>query len=128
MRIVAVIFVVIVFGVILFVAGCGPRAVEVTGVWQGTWTGIDGRSTGDFRVDVQQRGKTISGEITLGLDALSKARITGVVEGQRVRWGVLRENLVVLTFEGQVDGNAASGTYTIGATVQGRWNARREAR
>ena len=120
--------VVFILGVIVFVSGCGPRAVDVAGVWQGTWTGVDGRSTGDFRVDVQQRGKTISGEISLGLDALSKARITGVVEGQKVRWGVLRENLVVLTFEGQVDGDNASGTYTIGATAQGRWNARRAAR
>src|SRR3990172_1293855 len=115
--------VVLIIGIILSIAGCGPRSADVAGIWQGTWTGIDGRSTGDFRVDVQQRGKTIGGEITLGLDALSKARITGVVEGQKVRWGVLRENLVVLTFEGQVDGDTARGTYTIGATVQGRWNA-----
>ena len=120
--------VVLIIGIILSIAGCGPRSADVAGIWQGTWTGIDGRSTGDFRVDVQQRGKTIGGEITLGLDALSKARITGVVEGQKVRWGVLRENLVVLTFEGQVDGDTASGTYTIGATAQGRWNARRAAR
>jgi len=117
-----------VLSVAVIVSGCGPRAADVAGVWQGTWTGIDGRSTGDFRVDVQQRGRTISGEITLGLDALSKARIAGVVEGQKVRWGVLRENLVVLTFEGQVDGDTARGTYTIGATAQGRWNARRAAR
>jgi hypothetical protein len=79
-------------------------------------------------VDVQQNGKTISGEITLGVDWLAKGRIAGVVEGQKVRWGVLRENLVVLTFEGQVDGDAATGTYTIGGTAQGQWTARRTAR
>lgn len=120
--------VVLILGITVFIAGCGPRAADVAGVWQGTWTGAGGQGSGDFRVDVQQNGKTISGEITLGLDWLAKGRIAGVVEGQKVRWGVLRENLVVLTFEGQVDGDAASGTYTIGATAQGRWNARRAAR
>ena len=112
----------------LLIAGCGPRAVDVAGAWQGTWTGAGGQGSGDFRVDVQQNGKTISGEITLGLDWLAKGRIAGVVEGQKVRWGVLRENLVVLTFEGQVDGDAAKGTYTIGGTAQGQWTARRTAR
>jgi hypothetical protein len=120
--------VIFVLSAAVIVSGCGPRAADVAGIWQGTWTGADGQSSGDFRVDVQQRGKTIGGEITLSLDWLAKARIAGVVEGQKVRWGVLRENLVVLTFEGQVDGDTARGTYTIGATAQGRWNARRAAR
>ena len=110
---------------VLLTAGCGPGAANVAGVWEGTWTGSESRSTGAFRVTIQQRGKTIGGTIELSLDWLPQARIEGIVEGQKVRWGVLRERLVVLTFEGRVDREAAEGTYTIGSTAAGSWTARR---
>lgn len=110
---------------VLLTLGCGPRAANVAGVWEGTWAGAEGRSTGAFRVAIQQRGKAISGTIELSLDWLPQARIEGIVEGQKVRWGVLRERLVVLTFEGRVSRDAAEGTYTIGSTAQGSWTARR---
>lgn len=112
----------------LTLAACGRPAANVAGVWEGTWAGADGQSTGRFRVDVRQRGKTISGRIELGLDWLPHAQIDGVVEGQTVRWGVLRERLVVLTFEGRVDQDTAEGTYRIGTETRGSWNARRTAR
>lgn len=112
----------------LFVAACGTPAANVAGVWEGTWTGTDGQSTGRFKVDVTQRGKTIGGRIELGLDWLPHAAIDGVVEGQTVRWGVLRERLVVITFEGLITQDTAEGTYRIGTETRGSWNARRTAR
>ncbi len=109
----------------LLTAACGPRPVDVAGVWQGSWVSDDHQSTGTFRVEVTQRGKGISGTIDLSLDWLPQARIAGVVEGQRVRWGVLRGGVVVLTFEGIIDGDTAQGRYTFGAGPQGTWTARR---
>jgi hypothetical protein len=61
----------------------------------------------------------------LSLDWLPKARIEGVVEGQRVRWGVLHGSLVVLSFEGTVNGDTAGGNYSIGSAPRGTWAARR---
>lgn len=107
---------------------CGRPAANVAGVWDGAWMSADGQSTGRFKVDIRQRGKTISGRIELGLDWLPHAQIDGVVEGQTVRWGVLRERLVVITFEGRVNQDTAEGTYRIGAEARGSWNARRAAR
>lgn len=116
---------------VLVMAACGPRATDVAGIWEGTWAASDRQSTGTFRVDVTQRGKTITGEIRLSLDWLPQARIEGFVEGAQVRWGVLRGGLVLLTFEGRVTGDAATGTYAIGAgpggaAPGGSWTARRE--
>ncbi|MBI3997834.1 MAG: hypothetical protein HY355_02295 [Armatimonadetes bacterium] len=114
--------------VVWLAASCGPRAADVAGVWEGTWTSADRQSTGTFRVDVQQRGKTIGGSISLSLDWLPYAQINGVVEGQRVRWGVLREKLVVLTFDGHVNQEMAQGTYAFGSASEGTWTARRVRR
>ncbi len=112
----------------LLAAACGPRAADVAGVWQGSWISGDRESTGVFRVDIQQRGQAISGPIDLSLDWLPRARIEGVVEGQKVRWGVLHGGLVVLTFEGTVSGESAEGQYSAGGGPQGTWAARRVRR
>lgn len=109
----------------LATAGCGPRPVDVAGTWEGIWISADRQSRGTFRVDIQQRRKVIKGTIELSLDWLPQARIDGVVEGQRVRWGVLRGGLVVMTFEGSVSGGAAEGRYSFGQAGEGTWNARR---
>ncbi|MDP2957592.1 MAG: hypothetical protein Q8N53_14295 [Longimicrobiales bacterium] len=109
-------------------SGCGPRPVDVAGTWEGTWTSADHQSRGTFRVEIQQRRKVIKGTIELSLDWLPQARIDGVVEGSRVRWGVLRGGLVVLTFEGSVSGDAAEGTYSFGQAGEGTWTARRTGR
>ena len=118
---------------VLVIAACGPRATDVAGIWEGTWAASDRQSTGTLRVDITQRGKTITGEIRLSLDWLPQARIEGIVEGERVRWGVLRGRLVLLTFEGRVTGDSAEGTYAIGAgpggaAPGGSWTARRVRR
>jgi hypothetical protein len=105
--------------------GCGARAIDVAGTWQGRWTSADRQSSGTFRVDVSQRGSQINGPIELSLDWLPRARIEGIVEGSRVRWGVLHGAVVVLAFEGTVTGDAAEGTYTIGSTSKGAWTASR---
>ncbi len=112
----------------LLAAACGPRAADVAGVWQGSWASADQQSAGAFRVEITQRGKAISGTIDLSLDWLPQARIEGVVEGQKVRWGVLHGGVVVLTFEGAIAGDSADGRYTIGAMGQGTWIARRVRR
>ncbi len=112
----------------LAAAGCGPRPADVAGNWEGVWVGADRQSRGTFRVDIQQRRKVIKGTIELSLDWLPQARIDGVVEGPRVRWGVLRGGLVVFAFEGSVSGDAAEGTYSFGQAGEGTWTARRTGR
>jgi hypothetical protein len=112
----------------LIVAGCGPRALDVAGVWQGSWTSTDHESTGTFRVDISQRGRAISGPIELSLDWLPQAQIKGIVEGANVRWGVLHGGVTLLTFEGTVTEDAAAGRYSIGTGGDGVWTARRVRR
>jgi hypothetical protein len=121
-------FLILILFLLIAVPACGPRPASVSGVWIGTWVSADGESTGRFRVEVSQRGKAIKGPIELSLDWLPRARIEGVVEGQRVRWGVLRGGLVILTFEGTVSGDTAAGRYSFGQAGEGSWIARRERR
>ncbi len=102
--------------------------MDVAGVWQGSWAAADQQSAGAFRVEITQRGNAISGTIDLSLDWLPKARIEGVVEGQKVRWGVLHGGVVVLTFEGVITDDSADGRYSIGAGGEGTWTARRVRR
>jgi hypothetical protein len=56
---------------------------------------------------------------------LPQASIRGTVEARRIRWVVLRDGVVMLQFEGEVNGNDARGRYMIGAGVAGTWTARR---
>ena len=112
----------------LTAVACGPRAADVAGTWEGSWSSADGDSAGRFRVEIAQRGKVLRGPIELTLDWLPQARVEGVVEGDRVRWGVLRGGLVVLSFEGVVSGDAAQGRYSIAIGGGGTWTARRTRR
>jgi hypothetical protein len=108
----------------LWVVACAP-APDVAGTWQGRWESDDGAARGTFRVHVTQRGNRISGRIELDGTWPSDARVDGVVEGSRVRWGVLRGGVAVLNFEGTVAGGHSSGTYRGPGGSSGRWEARR---
>jgi len=57
-----------------------------------------------------------------------EARVDGCVEGDRVRWGVVREGLRAPTFEGYAGGDRPEGAYSMITTRVGRWEARRLAR
>ena len=115
----------LILGGLIVLAGCGPRPADVSGTWEGTWAAANGQASGTFRVEVTQRGRSISGPIELSLDWLPSARINGSVEAQRVRWGVLRGGIVVLSFEGEVGGDRAQGRYTIATGGEGTWSAAR---
>lgn len=109
--------------VTLLLAACA-RPPDVAGTWEGEWESADGTSRGTFRVHVTQRGNRISGRIELRGSWFSEARVDGVVEGSRVRWGVLRGGVAVLTFEGTVEDGRSSGVYR-GPGGSGNWAARR---
>ena len=100
-------------------------APDVAGTWLGTWQGSDGRSAGGFRVHVAQQGNRISGRIEVEGAWFSEARIDGVVEGSRVRWGVLRGGVAGLQFDGRLQDGQASGVYRVPGGTGGRWSARR---
>ncbi len=98
---------------------------HVAGTWVGRWQGSEGDSAGRFRVHVLQKGNRITGRIVVEGTWFSEARIDGVVEGSRVRWGVLHGGLAVLQFDGTVQGDWASGVYRVPGGAGGRWAARR---
>lgn len=106
-------------------SGCGQRAVDISGVWQGTFASNDGQTKGTFRATLRQEGQKIDGNMEISLDWLPKARIDGTIQGQNVNFGVVRDNLTVLTFQGQFDGDAAKGRYGMGSATEGRWSANR---
>lgn len=101
------------------------RPPDVAGTWQGRWASEDGASRGTFWVHVDQRGHRISGRISVQGAWFSEARIDGAVEGSRVRWGVLRGGVTLLTFEGTIEDGRAFGVYRTPAGSGGRWAARR---
>lgn len=111
--------------VLVLVAAACARAPDVAGTWEGSWQSDDGLARGTFRVQVAQRGNRISGRIELQGTWFSDARVDGVVEGSRVRWGVLRGGVAVLSFEGTVNDGRASSTYRGPGGSAGRWTARR---
>ncbi len=109
---------------VALLVGCA-RPPHVAGTWYGLWESEDGQSRGTFRVHVTQRGNRISGRIEVSGSWFSEARIDGVVEGSRVRWGVLRGGVALLTFEGTVQGGQSWGVYHGPGGSAGRWTARR---
>ncbi len=111
--------------IVVALASACARAPEVAGTWVGTWQGSDGASSGSFRVLVTQHGNRISGRIELEGTWFSEARIEGVVEGSRVRWGVLHGRLAVLQFDGALEDGRAAGVYRAPGGTGGRWTARR---
>ncbi len=110
---------------LLAVACACARPPDVAGTWDGRWEGADGASAGTFRVQVAQRGNRIWGRIEVRGTWFSEARIDGAVEGTRVRWGVLRGGVAVLTFEGTVQDGRAFGVYRGPGGSHGNWVARR---
>lgn len=74
---------------------------------------------------MSQRGNRIWGRIELEGTYFSEARIEGVVEGSRVRWGVLHGTLAVLQFDGTLEDGRAAGVYRAPGGTGGRWAARR---
>jgi hypothetical protein len=110
-------------------AACGPRPADVGGVWVGTWTADNpAAGRGAFRADIQQDGRRLTGRIRLDIDGIPEARVDGGVTGDVVNWGVVRDGLRALTFEGRVRGERAAGTYSVITARAGRWEARRVER
>jgi len=109
----------------VLLSGCGQRAADISGVWQGTFASNDGQTKGTFRATLRQQGQKVDGSIETSAYWLPKARIDGSINGRIVRWGVVRESLTVLTFEGQFDGDEANGRYGMGSATEGRWSAQR---
>ena len=124
-------------GLVLFcAAGCGgaandePPKVDVTGIWVGTWVGMNESDTGFLILEVFQNGAGLIGEIYLreyypGLLNVG-VEVDGTVSGTTMRFS-LRSSSGPVTLEGEVSGESVVGTIEISRGV-GTWSATRVGR
>ena len=100
----------------LLITGCAtapagppkPPAVDVTGVWEGSWFGSYGR--GEISLTLQQTGAKVEGEMRLsaGPPELRSARVDGAVAGSDFNFTSEGSFRAYLT----VKGNEMSGPFT----------------
>jgi opacity protein-like surface antigen len=110
----------------LLIAACGA---DVEGTWRGTYTDTNSRS-GNLLFEMTQSGSDVTGTLTsFGLPCLDEATVTGSVDGDQIHLDGARGESSV-TFNGTVNENQISGTFTIPATGscvggQGTWTVNR---
>ena len=95
-------------------------SVDMTGVWEGSYTGNDG-STGQICVELQQTGNNLSGSLYIQGQGLAGS-VTGTLSGNNIEFGIAAG----VQYSGTVssDGNSASGTYDENGdgTDDGNWS------
>jgi hypothetical protein len=109
-------------------AAAQPKAVAATsapataaGALTGTWNGQYGGSyQGTFVLHWRQQGSKLSGRIHISAPSTSLP-IHGRVAGGSIRFGTVGS--YEITYTGTVTGSSMSGTYTVGGSQGGNWNA-----
>ncbi len=82
-------------------------SVNITGVWEGSYTGNDG-TTGQICVELQQTGNNLGGNLYIQGQGLVGS-VTGTLSGYNIEFGIAAG----VQYTGTVsnDGNSASGNY-----------------
>ena len=97
-----------------------PPASTATTDLSGDWSGhYSGAFSGTFTLSWQQTGSKLSGTIDLSTDG--NPSINGTVTGNTIKFGTVGST--VITYSGTVSGDSMSGTYTVGGSAGGSWNA-----
>jgi hypothetical protein len=109
---------------LIFAAGCVKQdwidrtlvTVDVTGLWQGTVKGLGGTGGGDIRLDLQQKGQIVTGQMqSIGRQSsfpLHSGPIEGTLAGDVFKFKNVRGSFTAeLTVDGdEMNGHAASAT------------------
>ncbi|MGQ0569157.1 MAG: peptidoglycan DD-metalloendopeptidase family protein [Armatimonadota bacterium] len=95
--------------------GLIPPAIDLAGVWVGTWTSTVLPGTGGtVLVELTQAGPVIGGTVTItGSPVITTGTVFGTLAGNRITFGVINVvGTAVATFEGTFSGTTANGTYS----------------
>ncbi|MEJ2054478.1 MAG: hypothetical protein P8X42_11210, partial [Calditrichaceae bacterium] len=98
-------------------------SVDVTGVWDGTWTSTAHQINGSFSVNLVQDSSILTGYIDIPDIGLYNAALKGAVSGDYVTFGDIDD---IIKFTGTIgsDTISASGAYIYpGYGDQGSWQA-----
>ncbi len=79
-----------------------------------------GAYQGTFTLTWRQSGSRLSGKITIS-NPVSTLNIHGTVNGGAIQFGTVGG--VGITYSGTVTSNSMSGTYKVGSSSGGPWNA-----
>lgn len=94
----------------------GAPGADLSGTWSGHYTGT---FNGTFSLTWQQSGPHLHGTIDLG--SAGSPSINGTVTGNTIKFGTVGSTAI--TYSGTVSGDSMSGTYTVGGSAGGSWNA-----
>jgi hypothetical protein len=106
----------------------------VAGTWNGTWINSPDfgkpQATGNFSVTFTVNGTTLTGVSTVsGKTCVKGGTSTGTVVGNNISFGFLSDPTRPVQFEGAINGNTMSGTWSATACpplaiqVYGTWEA-----
>jgi len=89
-----------------------PARNGLGGGWSGTWTDSSSGTASGLSLFLHQQGSQVTGDINIeGTACLSSGVVNGIVSGTDVTLRVSQRELE-LVFEGTLNGNKMSGTYT----------------
>src|SRR5262245_9711910 len=99
----------------------GGSTSGLTGTWKGSWKDA-ATDTGSFSVDFTQSGSALKGTLTIPIECLDGAKVTGQVNGTSIEFGSVQGQCQV-NYKGSVSGDQMSGTYDISQGQGGTWKA-----
>ena len=110
-------------------AAATQKSTGIAGDWSGTWQSGRAKSVkGTFHVTFNQTGEAFTGSIQVsGSECVSNGTVSGTLTGNAISFGAVQAEETI-AFDGTVDGNSMSGTYTSGPACgndHGTWTATR---
>src|SRR5262245_20452863 len=102
-------------------SGGGGSSSTVDGKWNGSYS-PNGGGSGDFSVTFTQNGSSLDGTLSIAVDCLNGAKVTGKVDGDSIDFGSVNGQCSV-DYKGTINGDQMSGTYGLGAGTAGTWKA-----
>ena len=99
----------------------GGSTNDLAGQWKGSWKD-SANDTGSFSVDFTQSGSALKGTLTIPIQCLDGAKVTGQVNGNTIEFGSVQGQCQV-NYKGSVNGDQMSGTYDISQGQGGTWKA-----
>ena len=101
--------------------GSPVSSSTVDGKWNGSYQPSGGGS-GDFSVTFTQTGSSLDGTLSIAVQCLDGAKVTGKVNGDSIDFGSVQGQCSV-DYKGKISGDQMSGTYDVGGGVGGTWKA-----
>lgn len=93
-----------------------PTGTDLSGTWKGSYSGS---FSGTFTLQWTQDGSKLTGTIDLSTDGTPD--INGSVTGNTIQFGTVGSSAI--TYTGTVNGDSMSGSYKVGGSAGGSWNA-----